>query len=703
MAHTDLRSTKQDETWEKMLAFKSVENIEMKIIFEDDGSNFETETTEKQKVTKHELTKRSKKNKLNKNGERGFKQPRSNKRKKKKHHETFQDKDNTFGSDEIVSIHWNNLEELSSASDADEKTKEKNINLPIHDSNVEATKDNEVLPKNNLPRSLPVIDDIHMQNEVTQIEVTQNNEPLKELQEFVGDVVTRHMYATNIQSNDETNQLTTVTSVNPSETSDPIVRTFPRVKYTSRRDVKKYPGKMHAMKNYLSQKSVPSESITEQSINNQNSKIVEADTLNTMNEPKLPPNRVDHRYENSQSYFLKCTEIISEKLLKLFPYLNEFLIARDSLPLCEHVLLAKKNALTQMKNRTFWNVSYTLIPIYSAFESESFTKNFFDKTLKLAAHQAMVTNVHGFQAENFSLLFGEMLKYIEKRIEKEQQNITFAKSVTPTNINQVTQESSLPWQKLHGHLGNVSASENSHFQFSVGPPGREIRISFGNNEDSAQGQTCLLPGNHNVRLPAQSAHPVLTSVLNEPSRLPTVLRTAPPMHSYHRQVPPPPPYQQTYTHTSVQPPSHWHNTDPPPPPPPPPSLLQPPPYRQEVQNYQNRDAVPSIMMPAQERSSVSRDSGFFSPLCEELLSNFEQMESPGPVSAGEDASSLNTLQITHVTSMNPKATFTPYSQCRICGTITNLRCLGCNRDYYCSNMCQNADWNDHKKTCHQST
>lgn len=63
-------------------------------------------------------------------------------------------------------------------------------------------------------------------------------------------------------------------------------------------------------------------------------------------------------------------------------------------------------------------------------------------------------------------------------------------------------------------------------------------------------------------------------------------------------------------------------------------------------------------------------------------------ESPGPVSAGEDASSLNTLQITHVTSMNPKATFTPYSQCRICGTITNLRCLGCNRDYYCSNMCQ---------------
>nr|XP_026492262.1 putative uncharacterized protein DDB_G0282499 [Vanessa tameamea] len=95
---------------------------------------------------------------------------------------------------------------------------------------------------------------------------------------------------------------------------------------------------------------------------------------------------------------------------------------------------------------------------------------------------------------------------------------------------------------------------------------------------------------------------------------------------------------------------------------------------------------------ATSRSSVSRDSGFNSP-----VSTIQYSEDQvGNSRNGFDLFISPSLQ--HTTTMNPVGLAQP-SNCKICCLTTTNMCLGCYGEYYCTLNCQMKDWHRHKLTC----
>ncbi|CAH2218484.1 jg17236 [Pararge aegeria aegeria] len=93
--------------------------------------------------------------------------------------------------------------------------------------------------------------------------------------------------------------------------------------------------------------------------------------------------------------------------------------------------------------------------------------------------------------------------------------------------------------------------------------------------------------------------------------------------------------------------------------------------------------------------SVSRDSGFGSPvLCSLLTNNDYNMAYPS-CTDNQDF----TPNIAHVTSLNPGALHIASGSCKICGSTTKNVCIVCYNEYYCGYVCQNIDWPVHKEIC----
>ncbi|XP_050350801.1 putative uncharacterized protein DDB_G0282133 [Nymphalis io] len=95
---------------------------------------------------------------------------------------------------------------------------------------------------------------------------------------------------------------------------------------------------------------------------------------------------------------------------------------------------------------------------------------------------------------------------------------------------------------------------------------------------------------------------------------------------------------------------------------------------------------------ATSRSSVSRDSGFISP-----ISTIEYpVDQLG--NSRNDVDLFTTSSSVYTTSMNREGLILP-GACKVCGLVTTKMCLGCYREYYCSLQCQKKDWNFHKLMC----
>ncbi|CAG4965072.1 unnamed protein product [Parnassius apollo] len=96
------------------------------------------------------------------------------------------------------------------------------------------------------------------------------------------------------------------------------------------------------------------------------------------------------------------------------------------------------------------------------------------------------------------------------------------------------------------------------------------------------------------------------------------------------------------------------------------------------------------------RCSISRDSGFMSPII------FNQLSEPTyDVIRDQCLSKTTSMTVSNVTTYMPNTTNSILGLCHVCGKITKIMCVGCYKLYYCSEACQSADWNVHKFVCHK--
>ncbi|CAG4956120.1 unnamed protein product [Colias eurytheme] len=96
------------------------------------------------------------------------------------------------------------------------------------------------------------------------------------------------------------------------------------------------------------------------------------------------------------------------------------------------------------------------------------------------------------------------------------------------------------------------------------------------------------------------------------------------------------------------------------------------------------------------RSTISRDSGFTSPLTFNFSDELE-------LSNKEPHTEINHDEaipiIENVTSLNTNLKLSP---CSVCTKITHKMCKGCYKIFYCSIECMKAEWQLHKFFCCQS-
>ncbi|XP_045448096.1 uncharacterized protein LOC123656462 [Melitaea cinxia] len=101
-------------------------------------------------------------------------------------------------------------------------------------------------------------------------------------------------------------------------------------------------------------------------------------------------------------------------------------------------------------------------------------------------------------------------------------------------------------------------------------------------------------------------------------------------------------------------------------------------------NDQNPNAI--------SRSSISRDSGFVSPVY--------RPPSRDPKTSAQDEINTHVAQtLCCGNTESPNDALVIVASCRVCSIKTRRMCVGCAKEYYCSKECQRKDWPRHRTQC----
>lgn len=65
----------------------------------------------------------------------------------------------------------------------------------------------------------------------------------------------------------------------------------------------------------------------------------------------------------------------------------------------------------------------------------------------------------------------------------------------------------------------------------------------------------------------------------------------------------------------------------------------------------------------------------------------------------EISSCEDCIEIINTEHKNQRRRDEKQKPCFICNSYTNMKCKGCRKVYYCSNLCQKEDWKKHKLLC----
>ncbi|XP_046965965.1 uncharacterized protein LOC124534260 [Vanessa cardui] len=283
----------------------------------------------------------------------------------------------------------------------------------------------------------------------------------------------------------------------------------------------------------------------------------------------------------------------------------------------------------------------------------TFIKKIINRTLALAFRKSWYNISNGYLVK----LIGNMLDYTKNRIEME------SKSSDPSSTTFNKKETS---KTISKNVNSNKKNEDSNLIniLSCGPKDKEITISV---EPNILNRThnCIIISDQLIkrRRTDGSYNPEMQRTLTKENNHHGRSRTQTTRHLPNESMSFAP--QETLSHNNLT----YNGRD--------------------VISIDSEDVNDNHL--AISRSSVSRDSGFNSPV------------NTVPYSENQTGNSRNgfdllTTSSEHTTTMSRVGNALP-NTCKICCSITTKMCLGCYREYYCTLNCQMKDWHRHKQTC----